>query len=99
MERGNKGAMDRSDKQLERAKPEATGLESYRRLIELQKQMIELSQHHEQSRRECEALRDAVARELAEQFGERQSVGRRLRASAIKLLKQSPGALARQLFS
>ena len=91
--------MARSDEQLERAKPGATGLESYRRLIELQKQMIELSQHHEQSRRECEALRDAVARELAEQFRERQSVGRRLRTSAIKLLKQSPGALARQLFS
>ncbi len=99
MERGNKGAMLRDDEKLGKEEPQGNGLESYRHLIELQKQMIELSQHHEQSRRECEALRDAVARELADQFRERQSVGRRLRTSAIKLLKQSPGALARQLFS
>ena len=62
-----------SDEMLERAKPEVTGLESYRRLIELQKQMIALSQHHERARRECEALRATVAREVAEQARGRQS--------------------------
>jgi hypothetical protein len=87
--------MARSDDKLEMAKPVATDLESYRRLIELQKQMIELSQHHERSRRECEALREVVAREVAE----RRSVAGRLRNSAGKLLKSSPFALARQLFS
>ena len=91
--------MFRNDEKLERAKPEATGLASYRRLIELQKQMIELSQQHERSRRECEALRAVVEREVAAQLRRRQSPGGRLRASAVKLLKCSPLALARQLFS
>ena len=91
--------MARSDDTLEGAKPGATGLESYRRLIELQKQMIELSQYHEQSRRECEALREVIAKEVAEQVRGRQSMSRRIRTSALRLLKQSPGALARQLFS
>ncbi len=91
--------MARSDEQLERAKPEGNGLESYRRLIELQKQMIELSQQHEQARRECEVLRATVSREVAEQLRGRQSMGARLRASAIKLLRRSPAAFARQFFS
>jgi len=91
--------MYRDDEKLERAKPEGNGLESYRRLIELQKQMIELSQHHERSRRECDALRDMVAREAAEQVRGRQSTSARLRASAVKLFKRSPLVLARQLFS
>lgn len=91
--------MHQGDEKLEGAKPGATGLDSYRRLIELQKQMIELSQHHEQSRRECEVLRGVIAKEVAEQVRGRQSMGRRIRTSALRLLKQSPGALARQLFS
>jgi len=91
--------MARSDEQLERTKPESPGLESYRRLIELQKQMIELSQHHERSRRECNAFRDVVAREVVEQARGRQTPMGRLRAAAGKWLKCSPLALARQLFS
>ena len=91
--------MLRDDDKLERAKSAETDLESYRRLIELQKQMIELSQHHERSRRECDALRDVVAREVAEQRRIRQSPSARLRATATKLFKLSPLALARQLFS
>ena len=91
--------MLRDDDKLERAKPEVTGLESYRRLIELQKQMIELSQHHERSRRECEALRDLVALEVAEHVRGRNSTVARLRATAGKWFKRSPLALARQLFS
>lgn len=91
--------MARSDDKLERAKPEATGLEPYRRLIELQKQMIELSQHHERSRRECDALRDVVAREVAQRARQLNSPTARWRSSAGKLFKLSPLALARQLFS
>ncbi len=91
--------MLRDNEQLERTKPGATGLESYRRLIELQKQMIELSQHHEQSRRECDALRDVVAREVAEHVRGRRSTSAKLRATAGKLFKSSPFALARQFFS
>jgi len=91
--------MAQSDEQWKRPRPTATGLESYRRLIELQKQMIELSQHHERSRRECEDLRTAVAREVADQARSRQSTVARLRASAVKLFKRSPITIARQLFS
>jgi hypothetical protein len=91
--------MLRDDEMLERAKSAETDLEAYRRLIELQKQMIELSQHHERSRRECEALREVVAREVAEHARRRNSAHARLQASAVKLFKRSPLALARQLFS
>ena len=91
--------MARGDNNLEEEKPGATGLESYRRLIELQKQMIELSQHHERSRRECDALRDVVAREVTEQLRGRRSVGKRISIAAMNLLKRSPLAMARQLFS
>ena len=91
--------MARSDDKLEGTKPGENGLESYRRLIELQKQMIELSQHHERSRRECDALRDVVAQEVAEHVRGRNSTVARLRATAGKLFKRSPFALARQLFS
>lgn len=91
--------MPPDEEKLEQAKPVATGLESYRRLIELQKQMIELSQHHERSRRECEALRNEVARGAAEQVRGRQSAAVRLRAATAKLFKRLPLALARQLFS
>lgn len=91
--------MARSDDKLERAKSEVTDLEAYRRLIELQKQMIELSQHHERCRRECEVLRETVTREVMEQARARQSPSARIRASALKLLKRSPLGFARQLFS
>jgi len=87
--------MAHSDEQAQRSKPTATSLESYRRLIELQKQMIALSQQHERSRRECEALRDTVAREVAPRPG---LLGR-WRAAAARWRKHSPLALARQLFS
>jgi hypothetical protein len=41
----------------------ANDLEPYLRLIEIQKQLIEMARRHEQTRRECEALRAQVARE------------------------------------
>lgn len=91
--------MARSEDKSHGAKPEGNGLESYRRLVELQKQMIELSQQHEQARREFTALRETVAREVAEQTRSRRSVGSRLRASAMKLLKHAPSSLTRQIFS
>ena len=91
--------MLQGDTESKQGKPEGNGLESYRRLVELQKQMIELSQQHEQARREFDALREVVAQEVMEQSRSRQSVGTRLRATAIKLLRRSPAAFARQFFS
>lgn len=81
--------MLRDDEQLERAKPEATGLESYRRLILLQKQMIELSQRHEQSKRQRDALRDSVARAVAEELRARRSLRYRWQRKLIAWWRQS----------
>jgi hypothetical protein len=83
--------MPPGEEHLSRAKPPADGLESYRRLIELQKQMIELSQQHEQSKRECAALREQVAREVANRLRTRLSLRERMQHSAGKLWKRVPG--------
>lgn len=80
--------MLRDDDKLERAKPEVTGLESYRRLIELQKQMIELSQLHEQAKRERDVLWEKVTREIAGQMRARKGLRYRLQQSAAKYLKR-----------
>ena len=71
--------------------PNGDGLAAYRRLIELQKQMIELGQQHEQSKRECAALRAQVAREVSTHRSVRLSVSYRLRESAARLLRRMPG--------
>lgn len=63
----------------------AKDLEAYRRLVELQKQMIELSQHHEQSRRELEALRTQVAREIAARLRGNPTFSQRLRTACLRL--------------
>lgn len=60
-------------------------LEPYRRLVELQKQMIELAQQYECSRRECEALRAEVAREIAKYRRRRPGLNHRLRAAVLRL--------------
>lgn len=81
--------MARSDDKLERAKPEVTGLESYRRLIELQKQMIELSERHEQAKRERDALREKVAREVADHLIARKSLRHRWQRRLVNFLKRT----------
>lgn len=54
------------DKKETQTVPETVDqLEPYRRLIELQKQMIELVQQHEKTKRECGALRAQVMKEMA----------------------------------
>jgi hypothetical protein len=72
------------------------GFEPYRRLVELQKQMIELAQQNEKTERECAALRDQVARELAARQQARRSLRHRLRQKAGKVLKRLPGFSARE---
>lgn len=66
----------------------AEDLEPYRRLIELQKQMIELSQQHEQAKRERDTLREEVAREVADHVRARKSLRHRIQRSAVKLLRR-----------
>jgi hypothetical protein len=69
----------------------ASSLESYRRLIELQKQMIELSREHEETKRECAALREQVAREITKSSRSRRTLPHWMQQSAGKLLKRLPG--------
>lgn len=68
--------------------PGGDDLEPYYRLIELQKQMIELVQHNEQAQRECAALRARLAREADELYRAHSSVSYRLRKSAAGLLRR-----------
>jgi len=49
----------------------AEDLEPYRRLVELQKQMIEMAQQQEQSKRKCDALREQMAGGTAERSDRR----------------------------
>jgi hypothetical protein len=64
------------------------GLESYQRLVELQKQMIQLAQQNERAKQECAELRELVATEVISRTETRRS----LRQKANKALKQSPRA-------
>jgi hypothetical protein len=57
--------MIQDEETIEAAKPVADSLEPYRRLIELQKQMIELVQQHEKTKGECTALRAQLLDEMA----------------------------------
>jgi hypothetical protein len=69
-------------------------LAPYRRLVELQKQMIELAEQHEQSKRRRDALRELMAREVIDRQPVRRGLRHRLQRSAAKLLKRVPGFAA-----
>jgi len=69
----------------------ADGLEPYRRLVKLQKQMIELAQQHEQSKRRRDALREQMVREVIDRRPVRRGLRHRLQQSGAKLLKRVPG--------
>jgi hypothetical protein len=60
-------------------------LEPYHRLVELQKQMIELAQHHKQSRRACEALRAQIEREISVRLRGTSTLKQRLRTAVFCL--------------
>jgi predicted nucleic acid-binding Zn-ribbon protein len=80
--------MTRGKEMLKSGKQVADDLEPYRRLIEIQKQVMDLSKKHEATRREFDALRERVARELTEAPRPKAGVHQRLRRSVSKLLKQ-----------
>ena len=69
-------------------------LEPYRRLVKLQKQMIELAQQHEQSKRRRDALREQMVREITDRRPVRRGLRHRLQKSAVKLLQHVPGLTA-----
>ena len=77
----------------------ADDLEPYRRLIEIQKQLAEMAKRNEQAQRECDALREEIARELTESLRSRSGLRQRLRSSAAKLLQRLPRILAAETAS
>ncbi len=84
--------------QLRNENPEvktaATDLEPYRRLVDLQKQMIELAQQHEQTRRRRDDLHKQMTSEAADRRPVRRGLRHRLQRSAAKLLKRVSGFTA-----
>jgi hypothetical protein len=69
----------------------AVDLEPYSRLVELQKQMIELAQQHEQSKRKRDALREQMTFEAANRIPGHRGLRHRLQRSAARWLKRVPG--------
>lgn len=63
-------------------------LEPYYRLVEMQKQMIDLIQQNAHKERECAVLREQLARELELVARSRRRLPERLRESASGLLKR-----------
>ena len=86
--------MARSWKENPGVKLVAGDLEPYRRLVELQKQMIELAQQHEQSKRKRDALREQMTRAVTDRAPGRHGLRHRLRRSAANILKRVPGFAA-----
>ena len=64
------------------------GLESYQRLVELQKQMIQLAQQNERAKQECAELRELVATEAIARMDSRRSP----RPKTNRAFNQSPRA-------
>jgi hypothetical protein len=85
--------MSQCEEQSAGDKPKGSDLATYRRLIELQKQMIELGQQHEQSKRECATLREQVAQAASARRRIVRGVSSRWRESAVRLLRRMPGLL------
>jgi hypothetical protein len=77
--------MSRNGKDVQMRNRVGNNLEPYRRLVELQKQMIELSQQHEQSRRECEALRTQIANEVTLSSRDKRLLNHQLRVAVSRL--------------
>jgi hypothetical protein len=69
-------------------KSEDEDLEPYYRLIEMQKQMIDLIQQNAHTERECATLRAQLAQELAAVTRSRRRLPERLRDSASELFKR-----------
>ena len=79
------------------ASPERPGdLESYQRLIELQKEIIELVERNAKAEHECVQLRKQLARETDELFRSTQSLRFRLRRIVAKLFKRTRSPIRRE---
>lgn len=87
--------MYRGVEDVDSSRQAAGDLDQYRRLIELQKQMIKLARQNEKAKLHCAALREKVAREVAARLN-RKSLSQRLRQKAKKVLKRLPQLVTTQ---
>lgn len=83
--------MARSSKEDPANPPVADDLDPYRRLVELQKQMIELARQHEQAKRVRDALHEQIVREATNRRPRPWDWHQRLQQSAARILKRLPG--------
>jgi phytoene dehydrogenase-like protein len=83
--------MARGENEGQTGPPEGGELEPYYRLIELQKQMMDLLQQNARAERECAVLRKQLHRELEALARSRRSLLERWRASAFRLLQRLRG--------
>lgn len=82
--------MDRGGKEFGSRNQAAGDLEQYRRLVELQKQMIELAQQNKLAEQQCAALRERVGSEVIARVHKRAGLRRLLRRKAEGVLKRLP---------
>jgi hypothetical protein len=81
--------MVRGVRSMEADKPAGEDLEPYFRLVEMQKQMIDLIQQNAHTRRECAALHEQLVRELAAVARpQRRGLSERLRQSASGVIQR-----------
>src|SRR5262245_36730053 len=83
--------MARDENGVRTGEPEGGDLEPYYRLIELQKQMMDLIQQNARAERECAALRTKLHREIEALARSRRGVLERWRGSAFGLLQRWRG--------
>jgi hypothetical protein len=69
----------------------ARDLEPYHRLVDLQKQMIELTEQHKQTKRRRDDLHEQMAREATDRRHDHRGLRHRLQRSAARLLKRVSG--------
>ena len=86
--------MTRNGNNHAEAKTVVDDLEPYRRLVELQKQMIELAQQHEQAKRRRDAVHEQMVREVTNRRHRRRGWRHHLQQSAAKWLQRVPGFAA-----
>ncbi|HVU08434.1 MAG TPA: hypothetical protein VHG89_07815 [Verrucomicrobiae bacterium] len=82
--------MAQGAEEIQRPDQVASDLEQYRRLVELQKQMIELAQQNKLAAQKCDALRERVSAEIIVRRQKRAEASQILHKKLISFLKRFP---------
>ena len=77
--------MIHKERQTQMPGPVGDNLEPYRRMVEMQRQIIELVKKHEQTKRECEQLHEQVTHEIHMFCSPRQGLLSRSRNAVSRL--------------